>query len=409
MRARPARPRARRAAPGPRAARRPPPAPSRRRRTRAPTVTAPASDARAPIADPAPIRSTPPRASSRAPSPMRHAAPRPRSARPARREAPRRGRSARRRRARSARRAAARARTLPRQVGRGGTTASAPTVSSMPAHCDRASSAACIRTAPALACRNEPIPKPGSPEGRMADDDVTALLSGKKKRKKRKRKRCRVVKQQEARRRQAQDRQGPQVQAAQEGEAEAAAVYVAPAFVPAPPVPPPPPPPRLKTIKSPIAVYARHVRPRAGRAPRVARRLRPAPRPGRRARRAGPRGRGDVASRARPAWRRSTGPSRCATARTRSSPASDDGAAIYWLDRMVRSRHQLVERLALVFHDWWATRRDGVEHERRDARADEHLPRARPRHRSATMARAITADPAMLQFLDGDRPTAAAR
>ena len=33
---------------------------------------------------------------------------------------------------------------------------------------------------------------------------------------------------------------------------------------------------------------------------------------------------------------------------------------LYWLDRMVRSRHQLVERLALVFHDWFATSNDAV-------------------------------------------------
>ena len=36
------------------------------------------------------------------------------------------------------------------------------------------------------------------------------------------------------------------------------------------------------------------------------------------------------------------------------------GDHLYWFDRMVRSGHQLVERLALVFHDWWATTNDAV-------------------------------------------------
>ena len=47
-------------------------------------------------------------------------------------------------------------------------------------------------------------------------------------------------------------------------------------------------------------------------------------------------------------------------------PASDwYGDALYWFDRMVRSRHQLVERLALVFHDWWATPQRRRRRERR--------------------------------------------
>ena len=89
----------------------------------------------------------------------------------------------------------------------------------------------------------------------MADDDVTALLSGKKKRKKHKRKRCRVVKRKKlvhGKRKTVKVRKcKPRKKAKPKPP-----VYAAPAFVPAPPVPPPPAPPRLKTIKSPIAVYA---------------------------------------------------------------------------------------------------------------------------------------------------------
>ena len=73
---------------------------------------------------------------------------------------------------------------------------------------------------------------------------------------------------------------------------------------------------------------------------------------------------------------------------------------IYWLDRMVRSRHQLVERLALVFHDWWATRRDGVS-TNAEMLDQTNIFRAHGLGSFRAMARAITADPAMLQFLDG--------
>ena len=31
-----------------------------------------------------------------------------------------------------------------------------------------------------------------------------------------------------------------------------------------------------------------------------------------------------------------------------------------WLDRMVRSNQHLVERMALIFHDWFGLRRDDV-------------------------------------------------
>ena len=82
------------------------------------------------------------------------------------------------------------------------------------------------------------------------------------------------------------------------------------------------------------------------------------------------------------------------------NPATDEGAFAYWLDRMVRSRHQLVERLALVFHDWWATRRDGVS-TNAEMLNQTNIFRAHGLGSFRDMIRAVTIDPAMLQFLNG--------
>ncbi len=80
----------------------------------------------------------------------------------------------------------------------------------------------------------------------------------------------------------------------------------------------------------------------------------------------------------------------------------DEGAAMYWLDRMVRSRHQLVERLALVFHDWWATRRDGVANNA-EMLEQVNVFRAHGLGSFRAMTRAMTGNAAMLRFLNGDR------
>ena len=66
---------------------------------------------------------------------------------------------------------------------------------------------------------------------------------------------------------------------------------------------------------------------------------------------------------------------------------------------MVRSRHQLVERLALVFHDWFATSNDAVGSSR--LMLDQtNLFRANGLGNFKTMVRKITQDPAMILFLD---------
>jgi uncharacterized protein (DUF1800 family) len=76
-----------------------------------------------------------------------------------------------------------------------------------------------------------------------------------------------------------------------------------------------------------------------------------------------------------------------------------DHDLLFWLDRMVRSRHQLVERMALVFHDWLATSNDAVGSNR--LMLDQtNLFRANGLGNFRTLVRAITQDPAMILFLD---------
>ena len=76
------------------------------------------------------------------------------------------------------------------------------------------------------------------------------------------------------------------------------------------------------------------------------------------------------------------------------------GDHLYWFDRMVRSGHQLVERLALVFHDWWATTNDAVGSNALML-AQTNVFRAHGLGSFRALARAMTIDPAMLVFLNG--------
>jgi hypothetical protein len=74
---------------------------------------------------------------------------------------------------------------------------------------------------------------------------------------------------------------------------------------------------------------------------------------------------------------------------------------LWWLDRMVRSNQPLVERMALVFHDWFATSEGGV------SKAQQMIDQSNL-FRSACFGsfldlfKAVTVDPAMLQWLNGD-------
>jgi hypothetical protein len=73
---------------------------------------------------------------------------------------------------------------------------------------------------------------------------------------------------------------------------------------------------------------------------------------------------------------------------------------IWWLDRMVRSDQPLVERMALVFHDWFATSIDGVS--RQQQMIDQsNLFRSACFGSFLDLFKAVTIDPAMLQWLNG--------
>jgi hypothetical protein len=94
------------------------------------------------------------------------------------------------------------------------------------------------------------------------------------------------------------------------------------------------------------------------------------------------------------------------------APSGDDGAPLapadsyghdhlWWLDRMVRSSQPLVERMALVLHDWFATSNDGVSTQQQML-DQSNLFRSRCFGSFLELLKAVTVDPAMLQWLDGN-------
>ena len=171
-----------------------------------------------------------------------------------------------------------------------------------------------------------------------------------------------------------------------------------PAPGPAAPVPPPPPPPLLSTIQSPIAVYGGAFGPRQ--AERLLWRAGFGPRPGQAKELAALGLEKAVLSLTRPSG---TAPMDGPAPTDEGEPLAPydhyDHDLLFWLDRMVRSRHQLVERLALVFHDWFATSNDAVGSSR--LMLDQtNLFRANGLGNFKTMVRAITQNPAMILFLD---------
>jgi hypothetical protein len=94
------------------------------------------------------------------------------------------------------------------------------------------------------------------------------------------------------------------------------------------------------------------------------------------------------------------------------APVDDDGVPIapaddyghdhlWWLDRMVRSSHQLVERMTLVLHDWFATSNAGVD--RQQQMIDQsNLFRTGCFGSFLQLTTDVTKDPAMLQWLNGN-------
>jgi uncharacterized protein (DUF1800 family) len=73
---------------------------------------------------------------------------------------------------------------------------------------------------------------------------------------------------------------------------------------------------------------------------------------------------------------------------------------LWWLDRMVRTSRPLVERMTLVWHDWFATSRDGVGPARLMLRQN-NLFRAHALGSFAALLEEVTRDPAMLLWLSG--------
>jgi Protein of unknown function (DUF1800) len=73
---------------------------------------------------------------------------------------------------------------------------------------------------------------------------------------------------------------------------------------------------------------------------------------------------------------------------------------LWWLDRMVRTSRPLVERMALVWHDWFATSNQGVGSQRLMINQNQ-LFRERGLGSFHTLLERVTEDPAMLLWLNG--------
>jgi hypothetical protein len=73
---------------------------------------------------------------------------------------------------------------------------------------------------------------------------------------------------------------------------------------------------------------------------------------------------------------------------------------LWWLDRMVRSDQQLVERMTLIWHDWFATSNDSVGNTKLMIGQNETL-RAGALGSFKDLLTAVTKDPAMLIWLNG--------
>jgi uncharacterized protein (DUF1800 family) len=92
-------------------------------------------------------------------------------------------------------------------------------------------------------------------------------------------------------------------------------------------------------------------------------------------------------------------------------PTDDEGNALapadawgqdhcWWLDRMVRSDQQLVERMTFIWHDWFANSNEKVNNQQRMLDQN-NLFRANALGSFHDLFLAVTTNPAMLVFLDG--------
>jgi hypothetical protein len=94
-----------------------------------------------------------------------------------------------------------------------------------------------------------------------------------------------------------------------------------------------------------------------------------------------------------------------------AEPVTDDGSPLapldawghdhlWWLDRMVRSDQPLVERMTLIWHDWFATSNSDVNSQQL-MRDQNELLRAKALGDFGELLRDVTIDPAMLIWLSG--------
>ncbi len=97
------------------------------------------------------------------------------------------------------------------------------------------------------------------------------------------------------------------------------------------------------------------------------------------------------------------------------APTDDDGAPLaprdawghdhlWWLDRMVRSNQPLVERMTLIWHDWFATSNDGVGSQKWMLVQNQTM-RTYALGSFESLLLALTHDPAMLLWLNGNQNT----
>ena len=93
------------------------------------------------------------------------------------------------------------------------------------------------------------------------------------------------------------------------------------------------------------------------------------------------------------------------------APTDDEGNALapadawgedhcWWLDRMVRSDQQLVERMTFIWHDWFANSNEKVNAQQLMLDQNE-LFREHALGSFHDLFLAVTTNPAMLVFLDG--------
>src|SRR5215210_8691679 len=124
------------------------------------------------------------------------------------------------------------------------------------------------------------------------------------------------------------------------------------------------------------------------------------PRPGDREALAAKGLRGAVLSLTRPGAERLDGPAPTVDGEPLAPTDAWGHDHLWWLDRMVRSNRQLIERMTLNWHDWFATSRSGVDSPKLMIDQNQLL-RRNALGNFGKLLTEITRDPAMLLWLSG--------